>query len=68
MVIIPKTYMDGYKGSSDIQERLEYALAPCVDLYHGEMMEMLRDSLEEIKKLRKEPCDHCAMVESLNNS
>lgn len=63
-------YMDGYKGSDDLVERLEYANqgAPNVDLYWSEVMGLLRESLIEIKKLRKEPCQVCATIESLNNS
>ena len=46
--------MDGYSGSDDIVEKLEYATVPYVDLYWGDVMDLLRESLHEIKNLRKE--------------
>lgn len=46
--------MDGYFGSDDILEKLEFALYdPCRDLYWGDVMELLRKNLNEIKQLRE---------------
>jgi hypothetical protein len=46
--------MDGYRGSNDVLERLEYACQGplSVDLYWSDAMELLRESRDEIKRLR----------------
>jgi hypothetical protein len=47
--------MDGYFGSDDILEKLEYACqgSPTVDLYWGDVMPLLTESRDEIKRLRE---------------
>jgi len=49
-----KGMMDGYQGSNDILERLEYACQgpPAVDLYWGDAMDLLREARDEIRRLR----------------
>lgn len=45
--------MDGYFGSDDILEKLEFACYNSVkNLYWGEVMELFSESLVEIKRLR----------------
>jgi hypothetical protein len=46
--------MDGYEGSDDILEKLEYANQgpPTVDLYWSDVTELLRLAEKEIRELR----------------
>jgi|GEM_PF-1614148 len=51
--------MDGYHGSNDIVEKLEFACYDTfADLYWGEAMRLLEESLQEIKKLRQQLADN----------
>jgi hypothetical protein len=47
--------VDGYGGSNDLLDKLEYACQErsAVDLYWGELMELLRESRDEIRRLRQ---------------
>lgn len=62
--------MDGYTESDDIVKRLEYAChGPHVDLYWGDAMVLLGESLAEIKRMRelfhKDGEDHANRIKEL---
>jgi hypothetical protein len=49
--------MDGYAGPDDIMSKLQYALEePCIDLYWGDVMGLLREAHEELKRLNGLHC------------
>lgn len=45
--------MDGYDGPNNLIKKLEYATGDHVDLYWGEVMELLHESLKELREYEK---------------